>query len=279
MKPDDYARIAQAIQYIRAQATQQPDLDEIAAQLGLSACHFQRLFQRWAGVSPKRFVQFLTIQYAKTRLKESGSLLEASWDVGLSGSGRLHDLFVVVDAVTPGEFKSGGAGLEIRWGIHPSPFGDCLIAHTGRGICTLYFIDDNRAAALEHLRRSWPEARLSNDYALTSATLADVFALFTASEPKPLPLLLKGTNFQLQVWQALLHIPAGHLTTYGQLAVQLGQPAASRAVGTAVGANPVAWLIPCHRVLRSDGLIGGYRWGVERKLAILGQEMAQAEQC
>ncbi|WP_020674894.1 methylated-DNA--[protein]-cysteine S-methyltransferase [Geopsychrobacter electrodiphilus] len=278
MSQDDYQRVAQAIRFMRDRQFDQPELDEVAAHLDLSPFHFQRLFQRWAGVSPKRFLQYLTSQYAKTQLKLSASLLETSWEVGLSGSGRLHDLFVVVDAVTPGEFKTGGQGVEIRWGVHSSPFGACLIGVTTRGICALSFVDHDQEAAFLRLRQDWPNAQLTPDKLLTRATLDEVFRLLKRSDQKPLPLLLKGTNFQLQVWQALLRIPPGQITSYGKLARGMGAPNSSRAVGSAIGANPIAWLIPCHRVLRSDGLVGGYRWGEERKLAILGQEFARADQ-
>jgi AraC family transcriptional regulator of adaptative response/methylated-DNA-[protein]-cysteine methyltransferase len=274
MIQDDYSKVATAIHFINQNSDQQPELDNVAAHLDLSPSHFQRLFQRWAGVSPKRFLKYLTSQHAKSLLKQSASLLETSCEVGLSGGGRLHDLFVVVDTVTPGEFKSGGEGLEVRWGIHPSPFGDCLIAMTSRGICALNFVDDNPHAALERLHKDWPAAQLVNDEILAGARVREVFALMDGQPRKPLALLLKGTNFQLQVWRALLEIPSGQVRSYGQLARQVGNPTGSRAVGTAIGANPVAWLIPCHRVLRGDGTIGGYRWGEERKLAILGQELA-----
>lgn len=277
MTHDDYTKIAAAIRFIREEALNQPELSEIAHHIGLSPYHFQRLFQRWAGISPKRFLQYLTSQHAKRLLKQSQPLLETSYDIGLSSGGRLHDLFVAVDAVTPGEFKSGGAGLVIEWGVHPGPFGDCLIGLTTRGICSLQFIDDNPQQAERRLQNDWPNAELRNNEQLTSATLAEIFALLNNQPQKPLPLLLQGTNFQLRVWQALLQIPAGQITSYGQIAREIGCSGSARAVGTAIGQNPIAWLIPCHRVLRADGELGGYRWGEERKLAILGQEFAQTE--
>lgn len=274
MAYEDYAKIAAAIAFIRKEANNQPELAKIAAHIGLSSFHLQRLFQRWAGVSPKRFLQYLTSQHAKQLLRQSRPLLETSYELGLSSSGRLHDLFVAIDAVTPGEFRSGGTGLTIHWGVHPSPFGDCLIGLTTRGVVALQFIDSDPQAAVQRLKHDWPNALFGKDEALTEATLQRVFSLLTSRPQKPLPLLLRGTNFQLRVWQALLQIPAGELTTYGQIARQLGSPGSARAVGSAIGQNPVAWLIPCHRVLRGDGGLGGYRWGEERKLAILGQEFA-----
>ncbi len=276
MPDTDYAKIAAAIHFIRNRALEQPVLDEVAEHLRLSPFHCQRLFQRWAGVSPKRYLQYLTSSYAKSCLAQT-SLLEASWEVGLSGSGRLHDLFVAVDAVTPGEYKSGGAGLTINWGVHPSPFGDCLIGLTERGICALHFVEDDETRAFERLRKDWPSAEFHREEAMTSLRVRKIFAILNGEQQQPLPLLLKGTNLQLQVWKALLRIPTGRITSYGQLASAIGKPKASRAVGSAIGANPIAWLIPCHRVLRSDGQLGGYRWGEERKLAILGQEWGRQE--
>lgn len=277
MSDTDFRKVSDAILFIRTQALAQPSLDEVAARIGLSPFHFQRLFQRWAGVSPKRFLQYLTSTHAKRRLATSASLLETSWDVGLSSSGRLHDLFVTVDAVTPGEFKSGGAGLRIDWGIHPSPFGDCLIGVTARGICALHFVDEDPETALARLSADWPAAELRQQQQHTRTSAEIIFARLNDLEQKPLPLLLKGTNLQLQVWQALLKIPHGQITSYGQIAQQIGKPGAARAVGNAIGNNPIAWLIPCHRVLRGDGHIGGYRWRTERKLAILTREWGEKE--
>ena len=277
MATDDYAKIAAAIRFIRKEANNQPKLATVAAHIGLSPFHLQRLFQRWAGVSPKRFLQYLTSQHAKQLLRQAQPLLETSYAVGLSSAGRLHDLFVAIDAVTPGEFSSRGEGLTINWGIHPGPFGDCLIGLTTRGILALQFVDQDPQPVLQRLKHDWPKARLSKDERLTGATLREVFALLTREQQRPLPLLLRGTNFQLRVWQALLQIPAGQISTYAQIARHIGSPGSARAVGSAIGQNPIAWLIPCHRVLRTDGGLGGYRWGEERKLAILGQEFAHTE--
>jgi len=276
MQNQDYQRIAKAISYLRGAALDQPSLDEAANHIGLSPYHFQRLFKRFAGVSPKRFLQHLTSEHAKQLLRASVPVLDASLGVGLSSPGRLHDLMVNAEAVTPGEIKSGGQGLRIAYGVQSSPFGDCLLALTERGICRLEFIDlENPQQALERLKKDWPQAQLLEDPAATLETSGQIFD--QGEKSTPLTLLLRGTNFQLQVWQALLNIPVGNITSYGQLAKQLGQPGASRAVGTAVGQNPIGYLIPCHRVLRGDGNQGGYRWGIERKQAILGKELCAAE--
>lgn len=268
---DDYQRIAGAIRFIRERADAQPSLEEVAEQLQLSPYHFQRLFKRWAGVSPKRFLQHLTAQHARNLLRQSRTVLETSFEVGLSGPGRLHDLLIAVEAATPGEIRSGGAELEIRYGLHPTPFGDCLLAITTRGICRLEFVDGNGDAALGRLQAAWPEACIARDQPATGIYIRQIFG--PAAGPGQLTLLLRGTNFQLQVWQALLRIPEGAVTSYGDLAARLGAPGSSRAVGTAIGRNPIGYLIPCHRVLRGDGGLGGYRWGTERKLAILGREL------
>lgn len=272
---DDYQRITEAISYLREHAQEQPSLDDLAEYIGLSPYHFQRLFHRFAGVSPKRFLQHLTTEHAKQLLRRSTSVLETSFEVGLSSPGRLHDLLISVEAVTPGEYKTGGENLQIIYGSHPSPFGECLIATTERGICRLNFFDGNLEQLVDALRQDWPMAEIRRDDLRTTPLVEQIFARHSTT--KTLPLLLRGTNFQLQVWQALLKIPVGMVTSYGFLAKHLGQPSASRAVGSAVGKNPLGYLIPCHRVLRSDGNLGGYRWGTERKLAILGRELACQE--
>jgi AraC family transcriptional regulator of adaptative response/methylated-DNA-[protein]-cysteine methyltransferase len=272
-----YPIIEQALLYLDANVKKRPSLAEVAASVGMSEFHFQRLFTRWAGVSPKRFLQFQTLAHAKQLLRESRSLLDATYEAGLSSPGRLHDLFVSVDAVTPGEFKRGGEGLDIAYGVHETPFGDCLIAVTGRGVCALWFLAESGfEGALERLRAQWPEARVSEDPSLTAAYAERIFggAPARAGAP-PLRLFLRGTNFQLKVWEALLRIPPGGVTTYEEIAEAIGAPGASRAVGAAVGANPVAYLIPCHRVIRKTGAFGGYRWGVARKRAMLGWEAAR----
>jgi AraC family transcriptional regulator of adaptative response/methylated-DNA-[protein]-cysteine methyltransferase len=272
----DYARIARAIEFLREHAAAQPDLAGAARHVGLSEFHFQRLFTRWAGVSPKRFLQFLTVEDAKRRLAATRNTLDLAADVGLSGSGRLHDLFVALEAMSPGEARLGGAGLDIRHGLHDTRFGPALIAATARGVCALHFVDDERAG-LARLRQSWPHARLVRDPAASATVAQRLFAPLAGSARQPLAVLVKGTNFQIQVWRALLALPAGAVTTYGDLARALDMPEAARTVGTAVGANALAWLIPCHRVIRATGALSGYRWGTERKAAMLAWEAAQAQ--
>jgi AraC family transcriptional regulator of adaptative response/methylated-DNA-[protein]-cysteine methyltransferase len=280
----DYELVAAAIEYLETHHTTQPDLDQLAATLGFSASHLQRVFRRWAGISPKRFLQFLTVEHAKELLAQSHSVLDAAYDAGLSSPSRLHDLFVTVEAMTPGEFKAGGAGLTIAYGFHATPFGECLVGVTQRGVCALAFVGaDGRAAEVAMLATRWPNARLVQDETQTAAVAARVFAPLdmqnsagTPSSRAPIRLLLAGTNFQMKVWEALLRVPPGQVTTYADVAEAVGQPSASRAVGSAVGANPVAYLIPCHRVIRKTGAIKDYRWGSTRKKAILGWEAAHA---
>ncbi len=272
---EDYGRIEAAIHYLEENFQDQPTLAEIAAHVGLSDYHFQRLFSRWAGTSPKRFLQFLTIQHAKKLLAESQTILDATYEAGLSSPSRLHDLFVTLEAITPGEFKQEGAGLTIQYGFHNSPFGECLIALTERGICGLQFVvNGDRQAALMTLKASWPQAQFVADNDATRPFISPIFSLSNTQERPSLPLYLKGTNFQVQVWQALLKIPAGTAVSYGTVAQMVGNPKASRAVGSAVGSNPIGYLIPCHRVIRQAGKLGHYRWGSSRKKAIFGWESA-----
>jgi AraC family transcriptional regulator of adaptative response/methylated-DNA-[protein]-cysteine methyltransferase len=271
----DYYRVEQALRYLQANYRHQPSLAEIASSIHLSEYHFQRLFLRWVGISPKRFLQYLTKESAKDLLAHSHSLLDVSLALGLSGPSRLHDLFITCEAVTPGEFKQRGAGLTIHYGFHPTPFGDCLLALTGRGLCGLAFAEEgNTDALLADFRQRWGQAELIYDPAATLPYAVHIFELTSEPGGPPMQLYLRGTNFQLKVWQALLHIPTGQLTTYGLIATALGQPNASRAVGSAVGDNPIAYLIPCHRVIRKAGELGGYRYGLARKQAILGWEQA-----
>lgn len=275
MSQRDSERIAQAIQYLDRHYRGQPSLDEVAVAVELSPYHFQRLFKRWAGVTPKRFLQFLTIEHAKAALAEGHSVLAASYDAGLSGPGRLHDLFVAVEAVTPGEFKERGEGLTIRYGFHPTPFGECLLAATERGVCRLAFATPReRREALSELRRRWHGADLRHDQRRTGSVAARIFER-RATRERPLTLSLQGTNFQLKVWEALLRVPPGALVSYGDIARSIGHPDAQRAVGTAVGQNPIAYLIPCHRVIRSSGAFGEYRWGSARKKAMVAWEAAR----
>ena len=267
-----YKLIEQAIQYIENNVQSQPELEEIAAAVGLSEYHFQRLFTNWTGVSPKRFMQFLTKEHAKQLLSQSENLLETTHKVGLSSLGRLHDLFINTEAVTPGEYKSGGAGLTIRYGIHLSSFGKILIATTERGICNVSFVDASEGKAIDNLVLDWQQAEMIEDYKSTAPLVTRIFSGLTIDSP--LKLHLRGTNFQIKVWEALLNIPSGALTTYEHIAAQVGNPKAVRAVGTAVGHNPIAYLIPCHRVIRKSGDFGNYLYGSARKKVILAREFS-----
>ena len=272
---EDYLRIEQAILYLENHYKDQPGLEEVAANIGLSEYHFQRLFTRWAGVSPKRFLQFLTKEGAKELLNQSENLLDTTHQVGLSSLGRLHDLFVTAEAVTPGEYKSRGAGVTIRYGLHASPFGKCLIAVTERGICHLGFVQTSEGDAIDRLVSEWKQARMIEDYRSTAPLIEPIFDLRDSSHGKPLNVHLRGTNFQLKVWEALLQVPVGAVTTYEGIASHIGKPGATRAVGTAVGHNPIAVLIPCHRVIRKVGGFGNYRYGALRKKALLAREFAR----
>ena len=277
MSANDYQLVEQAIQFLDRNVRRQPELREIAASVGLSEFHFQRLFQRWAGVSPKRFLQFQTAHEAKRVLRQSGDLLDASFHSGLSGPGRLHDLIVNVEAVTPGEYKRGGAGLAISWGVHPSPFGDCLLGLTPRGVCALEFLQpESEVEALARLRAHWENAQFVHAPQQTAPVAERIFGSH-GQRQAPLAVLVKGTNFQLKVWEALLRVPSGAITTYARLAEDVGHARAARAVGSAVAANPIAYLIPCHRVIRNTGAFGEYRWGALRKRVLLFAELARAE--
>ena len=270
----DYQRIAQAIDFINANAKQQPSLEEIAGHLHLSPFHFQRLFSQWAGVTPKKYLQILTVDRAKQLLAQSKSLLDVSDSVGLSSSSRLHDHFVQLEAASPGEFKAGGADMEIQYSVADSPFGDVFIAVTPRGICKLSFLSNNIDQHIADLHGQWPNARLIKQI---SETTKIVEALFAGEQNinEPLSLYVRGTNFQVNVWRALLQIEPGCINSYGQVATAVGRPKASRAVGTAIGSNPVGFFIPCHRVLQQNGKIGGYLWGETRKHAIHAWESAR----
>jgi AraC family transcriptional regulator of adaptative response/methylated-DNA-[protein]-cysteine methyltransferase len=275
----DYARVERAIRYVDANRRRQPELREIAESVHLSEHHFQRLFLRWAGISPKRFLQFLTKEDAKRRLRDCATVLDAALESGLSGSGRLHELLVECEAVTPGEIRRGGEGTEIRYGFHPTPFGECLLALTARGICGLRFVGPaGRSAEFQALSGEWPKARWIRDPERTGALAARVLAgLARERAQERVRLHLHGTNFQIKVWEALLRLPEGCVTTYSALARSIGHPGAARAVGSATGRNPIALLIPCHRVLRSVGDLAGYRWGGPRKRAMLAWEAAHAQ--
>jgi len=264
----DYKRIEKAILFLERNIHRQPDLKEISRIVNLSEYHFQRLFKRWAGISPKRFLQALTIERAKRVMKNSHSLLDISYETGLSSASRLHDLFISVEAMTPDEFRKHGKQLRICYGFHPSTFGECLVAVTDRGICHLAFVPQSgRAEAVSDLRRRWKNAEVVEDDS-AAGPYADTIFDATASETI-LPLYLKGTNFQIKVWQALLKIPVGTTVSYKDIASQINRPKAVRAVANAVARNPIAFLIPCHRIIRKTGAVGGYRWGSARKKAML----------
>ncbi|WP_421830045.1 methylated-DNA--[protein]-cysteine S-methyltransferase [Larkinella sp.] len=272
-----YQQIARSIEFLTENFRQQPSLAEVADRANLSDYHFQRLFSDWAGVSPKKFLQYLTLDFAKERLRRGLSLAEAADEAGLSGTGRLHDLFVVLEGVTPGQFKQAGDGLTIRYAVFESPFGPYLLGMIGDRICRLEFLEEAEltdAISIAHrFATDWPEATIIPDSA-TLRPLADT--IFTDSARKPLRVLVKASPFQLKVWEALLRIPEGQVVSYDQIAAAIGMPTASRAVGTAIGSNPVGYLIPCHRVIRKTGLFGNYRWGATRKTALLGWEAAYA---
>ena len=272
----DYHRIESALVYLEAHRSEQPTLETVAQHVGLSPFHFQRIFSDWVGISPKRFLQYLTIEHARRCLAETRSVLEATFEVGLSSPGRLHDLMVSVDAMTPGEYKRRGLGLTISWGNQPTPFGDALIGATDRGVCWLSFPDESeQASAVEELHGSFCNAEFREDPIEMAAWRDRIFAPAGSPDAEPLSVLLAGTNFQLKVWEALLRVPSGGLCSYSDLAVLMGRPTATRAVASAVAANHIAYLIPCHRVIRSMGEFGQYRWGSVRKQAIVGWEQAK----
>ncbi len=273
----DYARIADAIRFIASQVARQPTLDEIAAHVHLSPFHFQRLFSRWAGVTPKRYLQVLTLERAKALLQESRSLLEVADTLGLSSGSRLYDHFVQLEAVTPGEYKQRGAGLIIDHGVHDTPFGQAFVALTPRGVCNFSFLDEqDPQAPLTALAQRWPAAELRE---APSRTQGVIHTMFDGSKTpdRPISLHVSGTNFQISVWRALLQIPPAKVVSYAQVASAVGNPKAARAVGLAVGANPVALMIPCHRVIQQNGKLGGYHWGETRKQAIHAWEAARYE--
>ena len=274
----DYETVEKAIRFIKENYEARPSLARIAASVNLSEFHFQKLFSRWVGISPKRFFQYLTKEYAKKLLDDSGNILDATFDAGLSSPGRLHDLFIHCEAVTPGEYKTRGEGLEIIYGFSPSPFGDCMIAHTARGICALKFVRDNTIKELEeHLHSQWPKASLKMNNTAVKSIARFVFPFDDQWVGAPLHLYIKGTNFQIKVWEALTKIPLGSTVTYEDIARHIGLPKATRAVGTAIGKNPIPFLIPCHRVIRKMGDFGNYGEGPDRKKALIGWEAAKKE--
>jgi AraC family transcriptional regulator of adaptative response/methylated-DNA-[protein]-cysteine methyltransferase len=270
----NYQRIADAIEYIKTNFKEQPDLGKVAEQVHLSPFHFQRLFTEWAGVSPKKFLQFISVDHAKKVLKEKqATLFDAAFETGLSGTGRLHDLFIKIEGMTPGEFKNGGESLEINYSFAESPFGKILVASTVKGICYIAFADDEENS-FAGLKKLFPAATF---HQVVDMIQQNALYIFTKdwNQLHEVKLHVKGTGFQLKVWEALLKIPVGQLTTYGSLAAGIANPAASRAVGTAVGDNPVAFIIPCHRVIQSTGAFGNYHWGSTRKTAMIGWEAAR----
>ncbi len=272
--PINFARIAQAIEYINTHFKQQPNLDEVAENIHLSPAHFQRMFTEWAGVSPKKFLQYISVSHAKKLLKDDQlTLFDTAFETGLSSTSRLHDLFVNIEGMTPAEYKNGGKNLHINYSFAESPFGNLLVASTPKGVCYLGFAEE-KPKALKDLQAKFPNARFQQKLDLLQQNALFIFQN-DWSKLGEIKLHLKGTDFQLKVWEALLKIPMGKLSTYGTIAEQIGNPKASRAVGTAIGSNPVAFLIPCHRVIQSSGIFGGYLWGTTRKIAIIGWESAK----
>lgn len=272
----NYQRIEQAIKYLEENFKQQPELDDVAEKVHLSPFHFQRIFTEWAGISPKRFLQYLTVDYLKDKLQHTRSIAEAAESAGLSSQSRVYDLFTTLEAVTPQEYKEHGSGIGIEYGFHPTPFGLCLLGATERGICWISFVasDQDPLTAIEEMKLCWHNSVFHENIALTKTFIDQVF--FGQSGAKKLHLLVKGTNFQVKVWEALLRIPIGDVTTYQDIARSIRNPRALQAVGSAVGSNHIAYLIPCHRVIRKDGILGEYRWSSSRKKSIIGWEMAKA---
>src|SRR5476651_197431 len=272
----DYDIVRRAIAHIRGHWRAQPEIDTIAEAAGVSSTDLHHLFRRWCGLTPKAFLQALTLNHARELLRSSASVLEASYEVGLSGPGRLHDLFVVHEAMSPGEWKTGGEGLTVYYGFHPSPFGFALVMATERGLCGLAFADrGGEKAALDDMRGRWPNARYTEDSARTVVHAQRIFDAKLWKPNTPLRVVLIGTDFEIRVWETLLSIPMGKASTYSDIAKKLGNPKASRAVGAAVGKNPVSFVVPCHRVLGKSGKLTGYHWGLTRKRAMLGWEAAQ----
>lgn len=272
----DYQRMESTLGWLAENFESQPSLEAIADNAGLTPYHFQRTFSRWVGLSPKKFVQLLSLEHAKRRLDASESVLDAAFSSGLSGAGRLHDLFVTLEAVTPGEYKRRGAGLAIRYGFHPSPFGECLLLTTERGVCGLAFVTGgDRDGALTSLLNGYENASLKADRRETGALVEKIFSRSDQGKADSLRLLVRGSRFQVKVWQALLQVPPGAVVSYSDLARRVHRPDAVRAVASAVAVNAVAYLIPCHRAIRKTAALGGYRWGLPRKLAILSREAAQ----
>lgn len=271
----NYQRIEQAIHYLEENFQRQPELDEVAEKIHLSPFHFQRIFTEWAGISPKRFLQFLTVDFLKDKLSKTKNLIDAAEAAGLSSQSRIYDLFTTLEAVTPQEYKLHGEGIRIQYGFHETPFGLALIGVTDRGICWLSFLqtDEEPRAELEKMKTHWNNSVFSESSELTQKFVDQIFN--RANLKQPLHVFVKGTNFQIKVWEALLKIPMGSVTTYQTIASTIKSPKAMQAVGSAVGSNHIAYLIPCHRVIRKDGILGEYRWSAARKKSIIGWEMAK----
>jgi AraC family transcriptional regulator, regulatory protein of adaptative response / methylated-DNA-[protein]-cysteine methyltransferase len=276
----DYDLIRRAIAFLTESWTEQPSLDALAAHLGLNPSHCQKLFKRWCGLSPKEFVQAITVDHARSLLKGSASVLNAAYEVGLSGGGRLHDLFVSHEAMTPGDYKRRGEGLEMGYGFHASPFGEALLVITERGVAGLAFVDEDKAQTREdvlvEMKARWPKAHLVAAPERTARFARQIFEPAAWKRDRPVRLVMIGTDFEVRVWETLLKIPMGRAVSYHDIASHLGQPTASRAVGSAVGRNPISFVVPCHRVLRGDGSLGGYHWGLTRKRALIGWEAGRA---
>ena len=272
----DYGQIRRAIAFLSQNWIEQPSLERLAGHLGLSPAHTQKLFKRWCGLSPKEFVQAITVDHARGLLAGSASVLDAAHEVGLSGGSRLHDLFVSHEAMSPGDYKRRGEGIDMAYGFHPSPFGEALLIATGRGVAGLAFVDEDkgqtRQEALADMMRRWPRARFVAAPAKTAIYARQIFDAQAWTRDQPVRLVMIGTDFDVRVWQTLLKIPMGRAVSYADIARHLGQPSASRAVGSAVGRNPISFVVPCHRVLRGDGSLGGYHWGLTRKRALIGWE-------
>ena len=271
-----HEQIESIIQHLGEHFKDQPTLEELAQRVGLSPDHFQRVFKQWVGISPKQFLKYLTLEYAKSRLQNNESVLDAALDSGLSGPGRLHDLFVTMESITPGDYKAQGAGIDVHYGIHSTPFGFAVLAMSQRGLCGCFFLpESSEALAQEAIYEYWPRAQIHRDDRKTASVANRLFHP-TDDDSSPLPVFVRGTTFQVQVWRALLEIPSGSLCTYSHLAESIGRPSATRAVASAVGDNPISWLIPCHRVIRKGGYLGGYRWGLPRKKVMLAWEANRA---
>jgi len=275
---DDYAVVQRAIAFISENWREQPEIDEIAAAIGTTTADLHHLFRRWAGLTPKAFLQAVTLDHARKLLRASASILDAAYEVGLSGPGRLHDLFVTHEAMSPGEWKSGGEGLRVAYGFHPSPFGSALVMTTYLGLAGLAFADPGEEdAALDDMRGRWPKARYESDQAQVDPLARRIFDPTLWKPDRPLRVVLIGTDFEVRVWDTLLGIPMGHAATYSAIAQKLGKPNAARAVGAAVGRNPVSFVVPCHRVMGKSGDLTGYHWGLTRKRAMLGWEAGQVQ--